>query len=209
MTGSAALNILESLTDLAGKEILPVEYPLTTNRTVVDAFWRECAATLVERVSAGEDVGYCTIGDPLIYSTWGHLIGALRGRSIPLVTLPGVSSVSLAAARFNLPLADQEGGYTVCAASDGIDRIADAIDRSGCTVIMKIGKAYGDVASLIRDRGLLPFTLFVQRVGTTRERIERGLPCASGGTAGGDIGEPGGEDPGPMSLIIVRKEGNS
>jgi precorrin-2/cobalt-factor-2 C20-methyltransferase len=192
---SAALDILKGLADLSGKDILFADYPLTRDGRSRETFWDEFADTLAARLADGDDIGYCTIGDPLVYSTWGRLLRAMRGRNVRTATVPGLSSFSVAAARAGMPLAESEGGFTVCPASGGMDALADAIDRSDCTVIMKIGNRYGDVVALLREKGLLSSSLYAGRVGTPQERIEMNPP--------GPISDEG--DRGDLSLIIVRR----
>src|SRR6266436_46435 len=59
------------------------------------------------RPGAGYDVAFVTEGDPLLYSTFGYVLEAVKRdySTIPIEVVPGVSSITAAAAAAALPLA--------------------------------------------------------------------------------------------------------
>ncbi len=72
-----------------------LEFPMTTDPDELEAAWT-VAADVVAPAATGGDAAFVTLGDPNIYSTFGHLRRTLA-RDHPTVDIevvPGVSSVT-------------------------------------------------------------------------------------------------------------------
>ncbi|MBC8932733.1 precorrin-2 C(20)-methyltransferase, partial [Escherichia coli] len=63
-------------------------------------------------VQNGHDVGFITLGDPMVYSTYSYLLELLKG-DIETVTLAGISSFSNIASKIELPLVMDEESFAV------------------------------------------------------------------------------------------------
>ena len=90
---SIAANLLE------GKEILPCPMPMTRDATVIDQTHHAVADTLCGLLDQGKSVAYLCLGDVSIYSSYGYLHQLVSERGYPTEVIPGVTSVSAAAAR--------------------------------------------------------------------------------------------------------------
>jgi precorrin-2 C20-methyltransferase/precorrin-3B C17-methyltransferase len=81
-------------------------YPVTTEGTdhpggyqgAIDEFYAEAAARLAAHLDAGRDVVVLAEGDPFFYGSYMHMHKRLADR-YPTEVVPGVTSVSAAAAR--------------------------------------------------------------------------------------------------------------
>ncbi|MER6563823.1 precorrin-2 C(20)-methyltransferase, partial [Streptomyces sp. NPDC001027] len=95
-------------------------YPVTTETTdhpggyqgAMDEFYAEAAARLAAHLDAGRTVAVLAEGDPLFYGSYMHMHKRLADRYETEV-VPGVTSVSAAAARLGAPLAEGEEVLTV------------------------------------------------------------------------------------------------
>ncbi|MDO5484478.1 MAG: SAM-dependent methyltransferase, partial [Desulfovibrionaceae bacterium] len=65
------------------------------------AAWATAARQTLAVLEGGESAAFLTIGDPLIYSTFGYLWRTLRGLSpeVRVEVVPGITSFQAAAAR--------------------------------------------------------------------------------------------------------------
>ena len=61
-----------------------------------------------EKLQEGKDVAFVTEGDPMLYSTFIHMMRLMQERhpQAPIQVIPGISSINGAASRLGIPLAD-------------------------------------------------------------------------------------------------------
>jgi precorrin-2/cobalt-factor-2 C20-methyltransferase len=79
--------------------------PMTRNREVLEAGWRQCGGPLALELDKGLQVAFLTLGDPSIYATAMYIHRAdPAGYSTAMV--PGVPSFCAAAAALNRPLCE-------------------------------------------------------------------------------------------------------
>ncbi len=72
-----------------------LEFPMTRDPDELERAWREAAEAVAPTASEG-DAAFVTLGDPNVYSTFGHLRRSLEREhpSVDLEVVPGVSSVT-------------------------------------------------------------------------------------------------------------------
>jgi precorrin-2/cobalt-factor-2 C20-methyltransferase len=72
-----------------------LEFPMTTDPDKLQAAWKTAAAEVAPN-ARDADVAFVTLGDPCIYSTFGHLRRTLRDQhpTVDVEVVPGVSSVT-------------------------------------------------------------------------------------------------------------------
>ncbi len=171
-------------------------YPMTNDAEVLHRHWRQAALEIHAILSQGEDCCFLTLGDALLYSTYIYLIRELAAidPSVRVVTVPGVTSFSAAAALANRPLGESKQLVTIVPASDDLDRFAAALDRGGTVVLMKVGKRLRRVLDVLEARGLLDHTVFVARAGMAGQRVETDVRRL----------RDAGEDAGYLSVLLVQ-----
>lgn len=76
--------------------VLRLEFPMTRDRQVLARAWRAAAETTLAVLAGGESAAFLTIGDPLIYSTFGYLLRTVRGLepATAVEIVPGITSFS-------------------------------------------------------------------------------------------------------------------
>src|SRR5919198_1739364 len=98
----------------------PLIYPLTVETTdhpggyqgAIADFYAASAARLAVHLDAGRDVVLLCEGDPLFYGSYMHMHKRLANR-YPTMVIPGVTSVSAAAATIGRPLVEGEEILTI------------------------------------------------------------------------------------------------
>ena len=78
-----------------------LEFPMTHDKATLRAAWEKAAGITRNVLRGGENAAFLTIGDPLVYSTFGYLLKTLRqlDDSLPVEIIPGITSFHAAAAR--------------------------------------------------------------------------------------------------------------
>ncbi len=175
-------------------------YPMTADPGVLREHWQRAASEVHEILARGEDCCFLTLGDALLYSTYIYLLRELRAidPAVKVVTVPGVTAFSAAAALANRPLGEGKQLLTIVPASDDLEQFAAALDRGGTVVLMKVGRRLARVLDELEARNLLEQTIFVSRAGMPQQQVEtdvrrlRGLP----------------DEAGYLSILIIQAKGS-
>jgi precorrin-2/cobalt-factor-2 C20-methyltransferase len=95
-------------------EILELVFPMTKDDLNNRKLWVENAAIVAAKAKKG-NVAFITLGDPMLYSTFLYLYECVKETypEIELEIIPGVTSVTAAAASAKLPLAEKEEVVTI------------------------------------------------------------------------------------------------
>jgi len=72
-----------------------LEFPMTRDEETLKTAWREAANVIAPQAAAG-DVAFVTLGDPNVYSTFGHLRRTLAAfhPDIEVTVVPGISAMT-------------------------------------------------------------------------------------------------------------------
>ncbi len=144
--------------------------------------WTHAAEIVGQVLKRGEDAAFITEGDPLLYSTFMHLRIALAERfpEARVEVVPGVSSVTAAAARAEFPLAIADERIAVLPATFDPRFLEQALDAFDTVVLMKVSRVLDQVIAILERRGLLHSAVFVERCGTANERVISDLASLRG-----------------------------
>ena len=152
-------------------------FPMTADKSVLQRSWQQAAREVGQTLAAGEDCCFITLGDPLLYSTYIYLLRELLAilPEARIVTVPGVTAPSAAAALTNFPLGQGEQIVTIVPAADDMASFANALDAGGTVVLMKIGRRLERVLDELERRGLIDRAVLVSRAGMADQRVETDL----------------------------------
>lgn len=177
-----------------------VEFPMSSEGDDLESRWKEIARKIADALADGHDACYLTIGDTLLYSTYGYLARALRlvAADLTIVTVPGVTSFSAAAAAAEVPLGEGKAPLHVVPVSAGDEAVRDGLAYSGTVVFMKIGRRLPELIVELERAGRLDDAVFVSRAGLAEQRIETHIRSLVGA-------DP---DAGNLSVVIVSPRGN-
>jgi precorrin-2/cobalt-factor-2 C20-methyltransferase len=144
--------------------------------------WEQAAETVAEVLQRGLDAAFITEGDPSLYSTFVYLQTALAAR-LPGVTVeivPGVSSVTAAAARAAFPLALADERLAILPATYDPQFLEQALEGFDTVVLLKVNRVIDQLLPILEARGLLDRAVLVERCGTPRERVVRDVKSLRG-----------------------------
>jgi precorrin-2/cobalt-factor-2 C20-methyltransferase len=102
-----------------------VEFPMTRDKTELRRAWKEAAADIAPRAREG-DAAFVTLGDPNVYSTFGHLRRTLAAfhPAVDVEIVPGVSAVTAFATALDVEI--RAGSTLALHEADGTDTPTDA-----------------------------------------------------------------------------------
>jgi precorrin-2/cobalt-factor-2 C20-methyltransferase len=171
-------------------------FPMTTDKKELEERWEESARQISEVLESGADACFLTLGDAFLYSTYIYMLRALRRRlpEAEVVTIPGITAFSAAAAVSEFPVGEAKEPVTIVPTADDLDQVKRAIRSGGTVVLMKIGKRLDRILDVLENEGAIGRSVFVSHVGLDNQKIVKDLNMLRGGDA----------DRGYLSVILVR-----
>ncbi|MFQ5736683.1 MAG: precorrin-2 C(20)-methyltransferase [Thermodesulfobacteriota bacterium] len=170
---SKALSILSGVVDVEGKETIELLFPMTRDAAALAGSRKEAAALLSDRLSAGVDAAFITLGDPMTYSTFSYLVpfveAALPG--VRVRSIPGVTSFAALASRAVMPLAESDERVVIIPAADDMEEVRGALDAFDTVVLMKVNRGLDRLVGLLTEMDLLANAVLASRVGWPEEEI--------------------------------------
>ncbi|GHJ33215.1 putative cobalamin biosynthesis protein CobI [Streptomyces hygroscopicus subsp. sporocinereus] len=152
-------------------------YPVTTESTdhpggyrgAMEEFYTEAAARLAAHLDAGRTVAVLAEGDPLFYGSYMHMHKRLADR-YPTEVVPGVTSVSAAAARLGVPLVEGEEVLTVLPGTLSEEELTARLATADAAAVMKLGRTFPTVRRALERSGRLADARYVERATMDAER---------------------------------------
>lgn len=147
-------------------------FPMNYDTKELNAAWTSIASEIETDVREGKDVGFVTIGDPMVYSTYIYLLKLLRDK-IDVKTLPGIASFLDIASGENFPLVEGEDPLVIVPATIGSRRLRRYIREENSLVIMKVYKNFHEVISIIREENLENHSVIVSNASKENKTVYR------------------------------------
>jgi len=149
---------------------LPIALPMTAERGPAQAAYDGAAAAILQHLRAGRMVAWLCEGDPLFYGSAMYLIARL-GNHTPVVAVPGVTSLTAAAAAIGRPLAARNEVLKVLPAP-----LPDAVLRAEllaapAAAIIKVGRHFDRIRALLAETGHAAGAMVVEHATTERQRL--------------------------------------
>jgi precorrin-2/cobalt-factor-2 C20-methyltransferase len=160
----------------------PLSTAMARGAHVQRPHWDEAAQVVGHVLQGGQDAAFITEGDPLLYSTFIHLREALAAHcpEAPVEVIPGVSSVTAAAARAGFALARADERVAVIPATYDPDDLARTIVAFDTVILLKVSRVLDRLIDILTARDLLHNAVLVERCGMPEERIVRDLASLRG-----------------------------
>lgn len=166
---SLALAIVADQIDIDRQEIVTVPFPSRANGST----WEPVAREIVGRLRPGCLAVFLTEGDPLLYGSFGDVVEAVRRQAphLAVEAVPGVSSVTAAAAAAGVALADRQERLAIVPATGDPDAIDAALREFEGVVLLKVGPVIRETLRTLDRLSLLDSTTYVRRCGQPGQQI--------------------------------------
>ncbi|MFZ3101406.1 MAG: precorrin-2 C(20)-methyltransferase [Desulfitobacteriaceae bacterium] len=150
-------------------KLLELEMPMTSDREILQKAWQDGAQAILKEIQAGHSVAFITLGDASLYSTYSYLLDNLRP-TLPedqIETVPGITAMSAAAARVNIPLAVGDEPLLVLPSSEDVDNYLSFPNL----VLMKVSRQLPQLLKVLTESGRA--SVLLTRLGQANEEIRR------------------------------------
>lgn len=180
----------------------PVEklaFPMSKERAVMVNAWQRHAARIATVLEEGEKAAFLTLGDPLIYSTYGYILRHLKAGwpHLRVCTVPGITSYQAAAAAVNQPLVEGEEALLILSGIHGGERLATMGAPPENVVFMKAYRHVPSIRTALAQAGLDEGGLAVVDCSLESQKIYTDLQ---------DLAQ---QPPNYWTLIIAKRNGHA
>ena len=174
--------------------LLRLEFPMTRDRTVLHEAWRVAAEATQQVLEAGENAAFLTIGDPLVYSTFGYLMRTLKKSAphLPIEIIPGITSIQAAAACTETILCENSETLSILPGINSREELELALHDADTAVILKAYRNLPAIVEALRSTGRLDSCILASHVEQPAQNLRLGIEAQEG-------------TPPYMSLILSRK----
>ncbi|MDR3614501.1 MAG: precorrin-2 C(20)-methyltransferase [Candidatus Obscuribacterales bacterium] len=154
-----------------------VIFNMDPEREQIDSHYADMAQSIVQDLKNGKTVAYLTIGDSLTYSTYSYLLSAIQEifPGLAYRTFPGITSYAAAASMVDFPLGQGKERMLILPCPDDVLQLKREIETHDIVVLMKIGKRFADVISLLQEMRIEKHCALVSRLGLSGEVVHSSL----------------------------------
>ena len=168
--GRAEAIVREAVPEVA---IERVTFAMSPSRTARDKSINSAATVVAKHLSAGEEVAWVTLGDPLTYSTFSAVAERVRKTrpSTIIEQVPGIMAFQALAARTGTVVADERTRLSIRTGLDGDNLETDLADLTSTLVVYKGGRRLPEIAAQAAKRGRNATAVAGELLGMPGERI--------------------------------------
>ena len=148
----------------------PMRLPMSVDRGPAQAAYDAAAAVILDHLAAGRDVAWLCEGDPLVYGSAMYLVARVAAQA-RVVVVPGVTSLTAAAAAIGRPLAARNEMLKVLPAPLDDATLRAELAGTESAAIIKVGRHFDRVRALLVETGHAPGAIVVEHATSARQRI--------------------------------------
>ncbi|ERN52979.1 precorrin-2 C(20)-methyltransferase [Alkalihalophilus marmarensis] len=155
------------------KEMLGLVFPMTKDPVILEREWSNTVNQVWEYLKKGKDVAFVTEGDPLLYSTFIHMMKLMKSRhpEVTIQTVPGISSINGAASRLGIALAEGDDHVAIVPARDDYAEMKKVIIENDCVIFIKVAKVMDLMLDVLRELDLVDKASVVTKVTSDEEIV--------------------------------------
>ncbi|MFC3749273.1 precorrin-2 C(20)-methyltransferase [Paenibacillus sp. GCM10012306] len=170
---SYAQEIVDTYVSGEDKDMLGLVFPMTKDPVQLENGWRWTVELCWNELRLGKDIAFVTEGDPNLYSTFIHLARLMQELhpGVPIVSVPGISSVLGAAAALEQPLAEGDQRVGIIPATGDREAIKEALLHHDTVVFLKVAKVLDTVLDVLDELGLHSKASVVTKVTSPYETL--------------------------------------
>ncbi|MEF2967352.1 precorrin-2 C(20)-methyltransferase [Paenibacillus sp. M1] len=152
---SYAQEIADIHVNAVEKNMLGLVFPMTKDPVLLENGWHRTVEQCWDELRQGKDIAFVTEGDPNLYSTFIHLARLMRELhpTVPVVSVPGISSVLGAAASLARPLAEGDQRVGIIPATPDRKALKEALLHHDTVVFLKVAKVLELVLDVLDELG--------------------------------------------------------
>jgi precorrin-2/cobalt-factor-2 C20-methyltransferase len=148
---------------------VPMPLPFSVERSS-QPHYDAAAETIAQHLAAGRDVAVLCEGEPMLYGSFMYIFNRLAGR-FETEVVPGISSTFASAAMLGAPLTYRNDVLSIMPATLDEATLRDRLAVADAAIIIKLGRHFAKVRTILDDLGLLSRALYIERATMPNQQI--------------------------------------
>ena len=174
---SIALSIVSHLVDESRQQVTKLVFPMTKDRDVLEETWRNNADIMAQKVGAGKNAVYLTVGDPYLYSTWIYMHRHLSSKhpDMKISVIPGIVSMFSFASKVGVSIAEGAEKVAVIPSCYDMAGVREIAKNAESMIFLKDGRYFDQVIQVLRESGFGSDSIFAigRSLGSEQEVIQK------------------------------------
>lgn len=158
---------------------MPIAIPMTLERAPAQAAYDAGSEAILSHLRAGRDVAYLCEGDPLFYGSAMYVLDRVAVQA-PVAVVPGVTSLTAAAAAIARPLAARNETLKILPAPLPDETLRAELAAAPAIAIIKVGRHFDRIRTLLEQTGHARNAVVVEHATGAGQRITRLADFAHG-----------------------------
>ena len=160
------------------KKNIPIIFPMAREGFDPDEIWSSAVEKIVKFIKHGESVVLLCLGDTSLFASSSNILRIIKNSYPEIITktIPGISSISAAAALNNFDLVKKGETLIIkeCPSSNSelTSLIKESRENKTVLAIMKIGKRWNLVRETLKKEDIIKKSLIALSVGTPDQIIQ-------------------------------------
>lgn len=172
---SLALSIVQSVLDKRGNEYITLEplFPMIEDKNELQEYWKEASKLIIEKLDAGLDVAFITLGDPTVFSTFSYVFRQIDDLDYETEIIPGITSFTGCSAAAKISLAEKDEIIVIVPKVD--ERLTQILEHGNTFVIMKTSRHPEKLKEIINGDERKKEIISVQNCSMKDEKVKSGF----------------------------------
>jgi precorrin-2/cobalt-factor-2 C20-methyltransferase len=162
--------------EIAGRYVRPgtreliAVMPMTQDQDATGRAYSQLVTGIISELGQGNDVVFLCEGDPLLYGSFAHLMPRL-GNRFECEVIPGITSISAAAAAAQVPLGIHEEPIALVPATIHPNRLAGILQQCDRVVVMKVGRHLDKIKEALAAARMSETAILVENATLQGQRV--------------------------------------
>ena len=159
------------------KKKIPIIFPMGRKDKDAEEIWKNAAKVITDKITRNKKVVLLCLGDTSIFASASYIINKIKENypQVKINLIPGISSVSLAAALGDFQLINQGESLEILECPDNSDDLIHSIkNKENCVLaIMKVGKRWQSLKKVLKDNNILDKAVLAVNLGMENQFIDK------------------------------------
>ncbi len=151
------------------RELIAV-MPMSADAEATARAYTQLVTGVIGELGQGHDVIFLCEGDPLLYGSFAQLMQRLASR-FECEVVPGITSLSAAAAASLTPLALGDEAVAIVPATLPIKRLTNGLQAADRAIILKVGRHLEKAREALGSARMLDGAVLIENVTLAQQRI--------------------------------------
>ena len=160
------------------KKKIPIIFPMARQEFDPDQIWSSAVDIIVKSVRNNKSVALLCLGDPSLYASSSNILRIIHNKHPDIITgtIPGISSISAAAALSNFDLLKKGETLVIKECPSSKSELTALIIQTKVNktvlAVMKVGKRWSSVKEILEKEKIINKALIALNVGMPNQIIQ-------------------------------------